>query len=898
MASTDITATSVAALAGDLAPGVLEAAFKKLDPGALKALNSALVKAKAQDQSKAASLRATKYATKQDFNTLKKVVNVLREKVDLVFENVGKNKKAMNKLQSMVARGSSVRMSSSESFGASQSTPGDISAGLANSSDPKGVMTPKSAARSKMAQSMASRRDAGGVKTAGKDRATAKRKIYYRFGSRRIPVVKPTNEIGPKEKAAKPAKELALDYAYGYQGNDAHSRQNLLLSHDKRKLIYYIAGVCVVHDLDKGTQRFFTEHNEDVTCVAIHPTKKLVASGQVDPKGPEMPCIALWNYEEPEESLQIIEDAHDWEVLKVQFSPNNNYLYSIGGDDDHTLKIWDLETVLGKQTNDRKIEPVANLAPTSKEELFGICVNPFVDESDTKGGQLLDEFVSFGRRSAKFWWIRSNGKDDKGKPKFNIRGRQVVLGEFAPQSAKPKNSKKSRNRGPAKKKKTVFSTTGGQEACFHVIEFHSKDTGVYFMGGHSGALYVAKQSSVVGKVDAHLGEPVGDLEVLDNGDLLSLGLQGTVKRWKLNGKRLDEMMVFKASIPGLHAHVKPVKLQARATAMDVPAGILYVGTKDNRICKLQLDNAKGDEISCPSVVNGHEGAIWGLSCHPSANVFITGGHDRMLMMWDSESNELLDFYVFDDKESKIECCTFSGDGKLLAVGLSNSKIALFTYEPSFELSDTIELPKKKKNSTVQEVIALRFSPDDTMLGACHDDLCAHVLDVVLKPKPTLRLWRGNHMDHTASPTHIRWSKNGDHICTFTRDYEMMFWTVNKENKKCVHEIYSEDPDKVTFVGDPLIAGYDVMGCYQVSQGWDGTDLNYVARSHDEKLVAAGDDFGTVRIHNYPALQEDAHYAYTGHSAFVVGLGFVHDDKALITVGGGDRAIFKWKVEDV
>merc|ERR1719495_636519 len=150
------------------------------------------------------------------------------------------------------------------------------------------------------------------------------------------------------------------------------------------------------------------------------------------------------------------------------------------------------------------------------------------------------------------------------------------------------------------------------------------------------------------------------------------------------------------------------------------------------------------------------------------------------------------------------------------------------------------------------------------------------------------------MEHTASPTHIRWTADSKHVATFTRDYEIMHWSLNIEAKSATHDIYSEDPDNIVYVGDPLIAGYDVMGCYQNQQGWDGTDLNYVAMSHDKKLVAGGDDFGTVRIHNYPALDETAHFAYSGHSAFVVGLGFVEGDSHLITIGGGDMAIFKWK----
>jgi microtubule-associated protein-like 1/2 len=35
---------------------------------------------------------------------------------------------------------------------------------------------------------------------------------------------------------------------------------------------------------------------------------------------------------------------------------------------------------------------------------------------------------------------------------------------------------------------------------------------------------------------------------------------------------------------------------------------------------------------------------------------------------------------------------------------------------------------------------------------------------------------------------------------------------------------------------------------------DGTDVNFCDRSHDKKLLATADDFGKVKVYNYPASQ--------------------------------------------
>ena len=45
--------------------------------------------------------------------------------------------------------------------------------------------------------------------------------------------------------------------------------QNVLLSDDGTKLIYFIAAVVVVFDYKERTQRFFTRHNDDITTYVV-----------------------------------------------------------------------------------------------------------------------------------------------------------------------------------------------------------------------------------------------------------------------------------------------------------------------------------------------------------------------------------------------------------------------------------------------------------------------------------------------------------------------------------------------------------------------------------------------------------------------------------------------------
>jgi len=92
----------------------------------------------------------------------------------------------------------------------------------------------------------------------------------------------------------------------------------------------------------------------------------------------------------------------------------------------------------------------------------------------------------------------------------------------------------------------------------------------------------------------------------------------------------------------------------------------------------------------------------------------------------------------------------------------------------------------------------------------------------------------------------------------------------------------------------LIAGWDVEGLYQAE--WDGTDLNDAAVDPTGKYIASGDDFGWVRLHNYPAIDREAHKKYQAHSAFVVGVEWTGAGDYLATIGGNDYSLFQWRLK--
>lgn len=57
------------------------------------------------------------------------------------------------------------------------------------------------------------------------------------------------------------------------------------------KIVYYVAAVCIVYDRIKHQQQFFLGHDDDIVCLALHPDRRTVATGQLG----KDPYVLIWD---------------------------------------------------------------------------------------------------------------------------------------------------------------------------------------------------------------------------------------------------------------------------------------------------------------------------------------------------------------------------------------------------------------------------------------------------------------------------------------------------------------------------------------------------------------------------------------------------------------------------
>ncbi|KAF7251683.1 Echinoderm microtubule-associated protein-like 5, partial [Varanus komodoensis] len=115
-----------------------------------------------------------------------------------------------------------------------------------------------------------------------------------------------------KRRERAPINSIRLHFVHGYRGYDC--RSNLFYT-QTGEIVYHVAAVGVVYNRQQNTQRFYLGHDDDILCLAIHPLKDYVATGQVGRDS----SIHIWDTETIK-PLSVLKGYHQFGVCAVDFS--------------------------------------------------------------------------------------------------------------------------------------------------------------------------------------------------------------------------------------------------------------------------------------------------------------------------------------------------------------------------------------------------------------------------------------------------------------------------------------------------------------------------------------------------------------------------------------------------
>uniref|UniRef100_A0AAR2LWF0 HELP domain-containing protein n=1 Tax=Pygocentrus nattereri TaxID=42514 RepID=A0AAR2LWF0_PYGNA len=206
-----------------------------------------------------------------------------------------------------------------------------------------------------------------------------------------------------------PSEKLELDWVYGYRGRDCRGNLYMLPSGEA---VYFLACVVVLYHVTKRTQRHYRKHTDCVRCLAIHPDKVLIASGQtagVDKDGkPLQPFVHIWDSTTLVTLQQIGLGTFERGVGSVAFSNADAgaFLCVIDDSNEHMLSVWDWN---------KNTKVVEVKVCSTNEAVFAVEFNP----ADT------NNIITCGKSHVYFWTLSAGTLTKKQgifgkykKPKF------------------------------------------------------------------------------------------------------------------------------------------------------------------------------------------------------------------------------------------------------------------------------------------------------------------------------------------------------------------------------------------------------------------------------------------------------------------------------------------------
>nr|XP_027215878.1 echinoderm microtubule-associated protein-like 2 isoform X6 [Penaeus vannamei] len=439
-------------------------------------------------------------------------------------------------------------------------------------------------------------------------------KMYLRGRPLNLYVPTPMRETyNPSGPTAQPPAKLKLEWVYGYRGRDC---RNNVYQLPTGEIVYFVAAVVVLYNVEDQMQRHYLGHTDDIKCLAVHPNKLLIATGQT--AGHDRRDARSWRLNPPADPLSP--EAEEWPHIRVWDSVSLNTLHIIG--------ISDIE------------RSVACLA-----------------FSKADGGSLLVAVDEAPDHNMSVWdWSR--GERGYKLLETKCAADQVLAVDFSPVDrntiitcGKNHISFWNYESGMLAKRMGIFEN---RERPKYVTSISFTDTGNVISGDSNGNLLIWQRGgNTVCKMvrGAHEG-PVFSILVQKDGAIITGGKDGRIIEWDRDLERTGNVIEVSEQFGAPR-----VVTSGRGTQ-------LVVGTTRN--CVL------GGTFTFPlrPVMQGHTEELWALAPHPSQQQFLTAGYDRTCYLWDTMAHTIV---WSKDIGEHAQSAAFSNNGEIVIIGTTSGR---------------------------------------------------------------------------------------------------------------------------------------------------------------------------------------------------------------------------------
>ncbi|KAF6732016.1 Echinoderm microtubule-associated protein-like 4 [Oryzias melastigma] len=447
-----------------------------------------------------------------------------------------------------------------------------------------------------------------------------------------------------------PPERLKLEWVYGYHGRDCRANIYLLPTGE---IVYFVASVVVLFSYEERAQRHYLGHTDSVKCLAIHPDKIRIATGQiagVDKDGRALqPHVRVWDSVSLATISVIGMGTFERGVGCLAFSKadSGQHLGVIDDCNDHMLTVWDWQ----------KKSKVAEIK-TTNEVVLAVDFHP----TDPNA------IVTCGKSHIFFWtWngnslVRKQGIFGKyEKPKFIqclafLRNGDIVTGDSG--GILLIWTRNSADGPPAKGPRALQisrQVEAHEGSVFCMCEMRS---GSMLTGGGKDRKIILWDHEMRAERDIEVPEQYGSIRVIAEGKGEEL-LVGTSRNFLLRGTFNDgfqvEVQGHTDELWGLASH--PFKDMFLTCAQD-----RLVCLWDSTDHKLQWSRVLTEHGHCADF-------------HPSGAVVAIGTHVGRWFVLDAETSDLVGIHT--DGNEQLSVMRYSVDGSMLAVGSHDNFIYLY-----------------------------------------------------------------------------------------------------------------------------------------------------------------------------------------------------------------------------
>ncbi|XP_036887500.1 echinoderm microtubule-associated protein-like 5 isoform X3 [Sturnira hondurensis] len=300
-------------------------------------------------------------------------------------------------------------------------------------------------------------------------------------------------------------------------------------------------------------------------------------------------------------------------------------------------------------------------------------------------------------------------------------------------------------------------------------------------------------------------------------------------------------------------------------------GKILVGTKNAEIIEVGEKNA-----ACSILVHGHvDGPIWGLATHPSRDFFLSAAEDGTVILWDIADKKMLN-KVNLGHAARTVC--YSPEGDMVAIGMKNGEFLIL-------LVSSLKIWGKKRDRRCA-IHDIRFSPDSRFLAVGSSEKSVDFYDLSLGPT----LNRVSYCrDIPSFVIQMDFSADSRYLQVSTGCYKRHVYEVPSGR----HLVDPAAINRITWATWTSILGNEVLGIW--SRHAEKADVNCACVSHSGISLVTGDDFGMVKLFDFPCPEKFAkHKRFLGHSPHVTNIRFTSGDRHVISAGGDDCSLFVWR----